>query len=104
MINPGDKIVVALSGGADSVALFYLLKSIEKEYKLKLYIAHINHLFRGDSADRDEQFVREIGEKNEVETFILRKKVEEYAKNKKIVDFCSVHLLVLFNGIGWLPA
>ncbi len=84
MINPGDKIVVALSGGADSVALFYLLKSIEKDYKLKLYIAHINHLFRGESADRDEHFVRKIGEKNEVESFILRKKVEDYARNKKI--------------------
>ena len=64
--------------------MFYLLKSIEKEYKLKLYIAHVNHLYRGDEADRDEEFVRNMGEKNGVECFILRKKVEEYAKSKKI--------------------
>jgi tRNA(Ile)-lysidine synthase len=64
--------------------MFYLLKSIEKEYNLKFYIVHINHLFRGDEADRDEQFVKELGKKNGIETFILRKKVEEYAKEKKI--------------------
>ncbi|MCH5298657.1 MAG: tRNA lysidine(34) synthetase TilS [Ruminococcus sp.] len=69
MLKSGDKIVVALSGGADSVALFYVLLSLREKYGLSLYAAHVNHNLRGEESMRDESFVRDLCEKNSVELF-----------------------------------
>lgn len=55
----GDTVVVAVSGGADSVALFDLLMNFQ-EYRLNLVIAHLNHQLRGEESDRDEEFVRRL--------------------------------------------
>ena len=60
MIAPGDHIICAISGGADSVALtfaFYLLKD---KLGIRLSAAHFNHHLRGAESDRDEQFVRDF--------------------------------------------
>lgn len=56
MFQPGDKVVVGVSGGADSICLLNILKSL-KEYKLDLIVAHLNHGLRGAESDRDEKFV-----------------------------------------------
>ena len=53
MLNSGDTVLVALSGGADSMALLNVLYSIKDEYSLTLCAAHFNHKIRGDEADRD---------------------------------------------------
>lgn len=51
-----DKILVALSGGSDSVLLLYFLEKISKKLNLSLLAVHVNHGLRGDDADRDMQF------------------------------------------------
>ena len=56
MFQPGDKVVVGVSGGADSICLLHILKSLKK-YKLNLIAAHLNHGLRGTESDRDEKFV-----------------------------------------------
>lgn len=53
LIERGDKIIVALSGGPDSVCMLHLLNSIKEEYGLKLYAAHLNHQIRGIEAQKD---------------------------------------------------
>ncbi len=58
LINKGDNITVALSGGADSVALLHALWSLKDRYSLTLKAAHLNHMIRGGEADRDEAFVK----------------------------------------------
>lgn len=60
MIQKGDKICVALSGGADSVALLHVLYSLKDELDFSLSALHINHMLRGEESDRDERFAIEI--------------------------------------------
>ena len=63
LLQNGDKVIVALSGGADSVTLLHVLISINEKYGLALSAAHMNHGIRGAEADRDEAFVRELCER-----------------------------------------
>ena len=60
LISPGDTIVCAVSGGADSMALLFSLYLLKEEWQLELSAAHFNHRLRGAESDRDEQFVREF--------------------------------------------
>ncbi len=60
MIANGDKIVVGVSGGPDSLCLLHVLMELCGEYGCSLYAAHLNHKFRGEAADADAEFVREI--------------------------------------------
>jgi len=62
MLAPGDRVGVAVSGGADSVALLHILSLLADEYDLALVILHLNHGVRGEESDGDEFFVRELGE------------------------------------------
>ncbi len=63
LLQAGDKILVAVSGGADSVALLDILDRLAAEYKISLHVVHLNHLFRGEEARGDARFVREIAAK-----------------------------------------
>ncbi len=60
MIDGAGSITVALSGGADSVALLLCLKQLEDELSVKISAAHLNHCLRGEESERDERFVRDI--------------------------------------------
>ncbi len=63
LLFPGASLVIAVSGGADSVALLKTLASLAGEYQLQLAVAHFNHCLRGEESIRDENFVRDICEK-----------------------------------------
>lgn len=60
MLDDGDRVVVAVSGGPDSMALLHILRTLQTEYKLELFTAHVNHMFRGAEADADAEFVEEV--------------------------------------------
>ena len=57
LIEKGDTVTVALSGGADSVALLHVLLALRDELSITVNAAHLNHGIRGAEADRDEAFV-----------------------------------------------
>ncbi|MBZ0324806.1 MAG: tRNA lysidine(34) synthetase TilS, partial [Alphaproteobacteria bacterium] len=59
LLHPGDRLIVGVSGGPDSVALFRLLYTLRHEWGLQLHVAHYNHRWRSD-ADKDEQFVKDL--------------------------------------------
>ena len=60
MIERGDGVVIGLSGGPDSVCLFFVLLALKSEYNLTLRAVHINHMIRGEDADEDEEYVRRL--------------------------------------------
>jgi tRNA(Ile)-lysidine synthase len=60
LLNRGDKVIVALSGGSDSVALLAALVRIAPQMDLSLIVAHINHHLRGEESDEDEKFCRDL--------------------------------------------
>lgn len=64
-----EPILVGLSGGADSSALLLMLSLYSKESNAKIYAAHLNHGIRGDEADRDEEFCRNLAKSLNVEFF-----------------------------------
>lgn len=67
LIQPGNRIIAAVSGGADSVALLRLLLELRPELGIGLAVAHFNHGIRGDEAAADESFVREMAEHFELQ-------------------------------------
>ena len=62
MLEREDRVVVAVSGGADSMALLKVMELLSDEYSLRLVSAHLNHGIREESADREEQFVRRFSQ------------------------------------------
>lgn len=60
MLQPGDQVLVAVSGGPDSVALCHLLQRLRPSYHLELLAAHIHHGLRGAEADEDARFVEDF--------------------------------------------
>ena len=63
LLCPGAKVIVSVSGGADSMALLSLLHRLESTYRLTLIVAHINHQLRGKEAARDARFVERYADK-----------------------------------------
>ena len=66
MIAPGDEVVCAVSGGADSMALLWGLYLLREQMGFSLSAAHFNHGLRGAESDRDEAFVREFCTRYEI--------------------------------------
>jgi tRNA(Ile)-lysidine synthase len=60
MASAGDRVGVAVSGGADSVALLRLLESLRDELGVALVVIHFDHMLRGEESDRDARFVEEL--------------------------------------------
>lgn len=60
LLSPGDKVIAAVSGGADSVAMLFALYLLRDELGITLEAAHFNHHLRGAESDRDEAFVTDF--------------------------------------------
>ena len=84
LISRRDKILVALSGGPDSVFLFHFLLKFRKRFQIDLAVAHINHKLRGKNSDADEKFCKDLCEQNDIQFFSTRKDVKKIAAAKKI--------------------
>lgn len=67
MLERGERLIAAVSGGPDSVALLKVLTLIAAEYNLSLVVAHLNHGLRGAEADGEEDFVRSLSHSMDVE-------------------------------------
>lgn len=70
MIAPGDHIICALSGGADSVALTFAMYLLKEKLDIRLSAAHFNHHLRREESNRDETFVREFCDRYDIPLFV----------------------------------
>ena len=82
MAEEGEGILAAVSGGADSVCLLWILKELSGMHRFRLAAFHLNHGLRGDEAARDEAYVRELCEKLDVPLSVVREDVSGYAKEQ----------------------
>ncbi len=72
MLNPGEHVIAAVSGGPDSVALLHVLISLASEYELTLSVAHLNHGLRGSESDAEEQLVRQLSKERGISCSVKR--------------------------------
>lgn len=82
MVKPGSKIVLGVSGGADSVALLLVLLALSKEYKLSLWVCHIHHGIR-EEADADAAYVEALCKMHGIPFFLYRGDVKAMAAEQK---------------------
>jgi tRNA(Ile)-lysidine synthase len=80
LIEPGETVLLGLSGGIDSTTMLYLLLEVGKALSFKLGVAHINHLLRGEESLRDEEFVRNLARNLSLPCHIVRIDVRKEAK------------------------
>ena len=66
MIRPGDTVIAAVSGGADSVALLFALYLLKDSLGITLEAAHFNHGLRGEESDRDAEFVHDLCDRYDI--------------------------------------
>jgi len=85
MLRPNDKIVLGVSGGADSTAMLHIFHELTKKLwpAGAICVAHLNHNLRGNESDGDEQFVRSLCVKLKVACFVESAAVREIADNSK---------------------
>lgn len=117
MIKNGDRIVVGISGGADSVCLLKVLKELEYEYSLHLTAVHIHHGIRGDEADRDMNHTLAFCESVGVECKVFHYNIPDIARKngmtveeagrmmrydtfKKVLDSCGANKIAVAHNLG----
>ncbi len=84
MLEKGDKVLVAFSGGVDSTALLYILNSLKSRLNIKLCAAHLNHMIRGKDAALDAAFARKTAKKLNIPIAVEEFDVPAFAKQKKL--------------------
>lgn len=80
MLEPGYKVVVGVSGGADSLALLHILSQMQNSIPITLYVAHVNHGLRDGAAREDADFVEAIAKEWDFEFFLKEAQVSKLSK------------------------
>ena len=97
LLEKGDRVLVALSGGADSVFLLLVLLEIKDMLGVEICAAHLNHGIRGQEADRDELFSRQLCERLRIGFVSERVSVpEEMKKTGEGCEECARRLRYSF--------
>ncbi|MGN0688267.1 MAG: tRNA lysidine(34) synthetase TilS, partial [Oscillospiraceae bacterium] len=86
MTAMGDAVVIALSGGADSVSLLYALNSLSDELGITVSACHVNHGLRGEEADSDMHFCERLCERLGVELVVLKTDVRGVQRKHESIE------------------
>lgn len=86
MFEKGERILIGVSGGADSVCLFHMLVQMSKEMELELVVVHVHHMLRGASADEDSRYVEELAKKYKIPFYLIKKDVKKEAETRHISE------------------
>jgi len=84
MIKKGDKVILGVSGGPDSICLLHLMKKVRCELGIDLVVAHLDHMFRGEESLRDFQFVEGLCKKWDIAFYGKKVNVPNYIMKTKL--------------------
>ena len=83
MIEKGDVVIAGVSGGADSVCLLFMLCALREKLGFDVRVCHVNHGMRGEEADKDEEYVRQLCKNMDVPCCFFHEDVELIARKRK---------------------
>ncbi len=83
LLQAGEKLVVAVSGGADSVCLLHFLAQHQKYFRIELHVAHLNHQLRGADSDADAEYVSKLAHQLALPVTIKQADVKAYQVKKR---------------------
>ena len=69
LLQEKEKVVVGVSGGPDSICLLEVLYRLQKQLEIELVVAHINHMLRGEEANKDEKYVNDFCVERGIEVY-----------------------------------
>ena len=84
MLKSGDSVLVGVSGGPDSVALFHLLLTFAPRFSLRLGVAHLNHCLRQNDSDKDADFVAALAHRFDIPFYMHKADVRKYQLENKL--------------------
>lgn len=84
MIEDQDRVVVGVSGGADSVCLLHILLEVQKKISFQIGVVHVNHNLRGEEADADQMFVERLCREHRIEYEVFSFAVGDIAGRQKL--------------------
>ena len=82
MLEPGDRVVIAVSGGPDSVCLLSVLHALAKDLDLTLHVAHLDHMFRGEESADEALFVEGLAKKFNIAATIKKIDVPAFCRER----------------------
>ena len=82
MLVSGDKVLVSISAGPDSITLLNILLKLKDDYDIDLHLFHLDHLTRGGQSSLDAHFVKELSEKLGLDLTLYVRSAEKYAKER----------------------
>jgi tRNA(Ile)-lysidine synthase len=103
--NKNDKILVAVSGGPDSVCLLDVLNQLKEKYALELIVAHINYGLRGKDSVQDEKFVLNLAKKYGLKVLFLRSKIKtqkNLENNLRDIRYAFLEKIRREHGFDWI--
>lgn len=102
-----QKIVVGVSGGADSVCLLSLLLELSRKYDFRLHVAHVNYNLRGEDSLKDQDFVEKLAKKNQLDISVIsldkpknNSNLENELRNMRYDFFETVRASLNFDSIA----
>jgi tRNA(Ile)-lysidine synthase len=84
LFEPGEPVVVGVSGGPDSLALLHALRELAPEFGLQLHVAHLNHQLRGAESDADAAFVENLAREWSLPATVEARAVGAYAREHQL--------------------
>lgn len=101
MLKSGDKVIIALSGGADSVCLLHTMNNLKQELDIILEACHVNHNLRGIESDGDEAFVRKLCESANIPLNVRSVDVNALKEKHQSTEECARNVrYAFFDEIG----
>jgi tRNA(Ile)-lysidine synthase len=84
LVSPGQTVLVAVSGGPDSVCLFHILVTLQEEMNIRLHVAHLNHQLRGIESDADADYVAGLAEQFGIPVTVESRDVNAYRREHHV--------------------